>query len=85
MSVRCWWSGHNFDTIEHKEYPIYKTICRRCGYVMWDGGFQAPMVVIEMRLCEQNHLILRTRQNYRFTVDWDCATCVELFRAGNPK
>lgn len=31
--------------------------------------------VLEMRLCEQNHVILKPDQLYRFTVDPECSNC----------
>ena len=40
-----------------------------------DEVSQEPM---EMRLCEQDHIILRANQPYIFRVDPTCPHCVEL-------
>lgn len=34
--------------------------------------------VLELRLCEQKHTVLKPRQAYLFTVDPSCSACVEL-------
>jgi hypothetical protein len=36
----CSWHGHNFKTFDHPKYLIYKIKCLRCGFVLWDGGFE---------------------------------------------
>jgi len=38
---------------------------------------------IEMRLCEQENVILKPGVNYIFSVDTECIDCVNLERAGN--
>ena len=43
---------------------------------------QEPM---EMRLCEQDHIILRANQPYIFRVDPTCPHCVELDNASKIK
>lgn len=35
----------------------------------------APGLVIEMRMCEQNCVVLKPNQLYLFTVDQDCQAC----------
>lgn len=42
---------------------------------IWDGD------VLEMRLCEVTHLILRPNQKYIFTVDETCEGCVKAAAA----
>ena len=48
--------------------------------IRFKGANQAE--VVEMRLCEQEHVILKPGVLYFFTVDKDCENCVNLERIG---
>lgn len=51
-----------------------RLVCKLCASKKED--------VMEMRLCEQGHVILKPDQLYRFTVDPHCPKCVHLEQMG---
>lgn len=42
------------------------------------------LMVVELCLCETEHLVLRPHQLYYFVVDEDCARCKELAALSAP-
>lgn len=47
----------------------------------YQDGVPQDLDVLEMRLCEVTHLILRPNQKYIFTVDPTCEGCVKAAAA----
>lgn len=46
------------------------------------AGEQPPEPVIELRLCETRHLVMRENVLYRFSAAPDCASCQALASMG---
>lgn len=67
-----------YETLRHPDVPD-----RRDHFVPKTRLDPDPPEIVELRLCEQDHIILRPNMLYRFSVDENCAECRRLRDAGS--
>lgn len=67
-----------YETLRHPDGPD-----RRDHFVPKTRLDTDPPEIVELRLCEQGHIILRPDVLYRFSVDENCAECRRLRDAGS--